>query len=141
MDFIQQHWNQFLFGALIIFFIFKSQIMGWIFNFKTVGAKKTANMIHLQERPCVVLDVRTQGEFQSGHIRGSVNVPLHELGQNISKLEKKYANHDVFVICQSGSRSLVACLQLKKSTLKPLYNVRGGMMGWGLSGDKKLLER
>ena len=53
-----------------------------------------------------LLDTRTQAEFAQGHIDGFVNIPVDDLRQRLSEipLEKP-----VYVICQSGLRSYIAC--------------------------------
>jgi len=49
-----------------------------------------------------VIDVRTKGEYQQGHIKGSVNLPLDSLNQRLHKLDK---NKVVIACCASGMRS------------------------------------
>lgn len=54
----------------------------------------------------VLLDTRTKEEFGSGHIDGFVNIPVDELRERLGELE---AGKPVYVICQSGLRSYIAC--------------------------------
>jgi rhodanese-related sulfurtransferase len=69
-----------------------------------------------------VVDVRSREEFASGHLKGSVNIPLHELSKNLSKIRKDKA---VVVCCASGARSASA-----KSLLQSHgYTVHNGG-GW-----------
>ncbi len=49
-----------------------------------------------------IIDVRTGGEFSAGHIKGSINIPLHKLPSNLGRLDK---NKPLIVCCASGSRS------------------------------------
>jgi rhodanese-related sulfurtransferase len=60
----------------------------------------------------MLLDVRTNGEFSSGHIDGAKNVPLHELGSRLDRLSKK---KPVVVYCRSGARSARAARMLQKA--------------------------
>lgn len=53
-----------------------------------------------------LLDVRTPGEFQNGHIEGFVNIPVDELRERLGEIEKEKT---VYVMCQSGLRSYIAC--------------------------------
>lgn len=71
-----------------------------------------------------IIDVRTKEEFQSGHISGSVNIPLNTLSDKISKISKE---KPVITCCASGMRSSSAknILQSKGFTV---YN-GGGWMG------------
>ena len=59
----------------------------------------------------LIIDVRTPGEFNTGHVVGSKNIPLDALAVQISDLKKL----DVTIItcCASGMRSGVAASQLK----------------------------
>jgi phage shock protein E len=49
-----------------------------------------------------IIDVRTVGEFQSGHIKQSVNIPLNILPNSVSKMDK---NKPLIMCCASGMRS------------------------------------
>ncbi|MBK9566803.1 MAG: rhodanese-like domain-containing protein [Saprospiraceae bacterium] len=49
-----------------------------------------------------LVDVRTPGEFASGHPKGSVNIPLDKVAANLSKFKGK---KDIVVFCRSGNRS------------------------------------
>lgn len=67
----------------------------------------------------VILDVRTAGEFQSGHIRISKNIPLDQIPQQIEKIKK--FNSPVICVCRSGMRSSTATSILKNNGLE-VYN-------------------
>jgi len=67
----------------------------------------------------VILDVRTKGEYQSGHLRNSINIPIDKLEQNIKKLNK---NKSIITCCASGSRSATAKRILKSNGFEQVYN-------------------
>ncbi len=50
----------------------------------------------------IIVDVRSKGEYQGGHIRGSVNIPLDTVQSNLKKLDK---NKVIITCCASGMRS------------------------------------
>ncbi len=50
----------------------------------------------------VIVDVRSKGEYQSGHLRNSINIPLDSLQSNLSRLKK---DTPVITCCASGMRS------------------------------------
>jgi len=60
----------------------------------------------------LLIDVRTNGEFSSGHIEGARNVPVGELGSRLDKLPRK---KPVVVYCRSGARSARAARMLEKA--------------------------
>ena len=49
-----------------------------------------------------LVDVRSQGEYSSGHVKGSVNIPLDQIGKQIAKFKGKT---NIVVFCRSGMRS------------------------------------
>ena len=67
----------------------------------------------------VIVDVRTKGEYQSGHLRNSINIPIDNLPQNLKKINK---NKPVITCCASGSRSASALKILKSNGFEPVYN-------------------
>lgn len=78
-----------------------------------------------------IIDVRTKGEFQSGHIKGAINIPLQSLESNLNKIKK---DKPVITCCASGMRSASAKGILKSNGFQEVHN--GG--GWmGLEGKIK----
>ena len=71
-----------------------------------------------------IIDVRTKAEYQSGHIKGSVNIPLQVLGGNLSKIKK---DKPVITCCASGMRSSSAKSLLQSSGYSEVYNGGGWM--------------
>ncbi len=69
-----------------------------------------------------LLDTRTPGEYERGHALGFVNIPVDELRERLGELEKGKA---VYVICQSGLRSYIACRILEQEGFES-YNLAGG---------------
>ena len=71
----------------------------------------------------VVLDVRKPGEYESGHVKGALHIPLANLNEQASTLdpEKTYLIH-----CAGGYRSMVAAAMLKQKGLHKVQNVYGG---------------
>jgi rhodanese-related sulfurtransferase len=71
------------------------------------------------ERGATLIDVRSPSEFQSGSVKGSKNIPLQELGKNISQIQKM--KMPIVVFCASGMRSAAAAKQLKSKGIEA-YN-------------------
>ena len=51
----------------------------------------------------IIVDVRTVGEYKSGHIKNSINIPLDSLSQHLNRFPDK--NKAIVVCCASGMRS------------------------------------
>lgn len=80
-------------------------------------------MIELKERRDVILiDVRTAGEFKRGHIEGSLHIPVDNLRQRLHEINKE---KPVYLICETGMRSYVACRVLRQKGYK-CYHLAGG---------------
>lgn len=73
----------------------------------------------IQNQKAHIVDVRSPGEFASGHIKGSVNIPLQNVGSKASALAKK---QPVIVCCASGMRSGQAKRILKSKGVEQVYN-------------------
>ncbi len=71
-----------------------------------------------------IIDVRTKGEYQGGHIRGSINIPVQNLQNHFSKINK---DKPVITCCASGMRSGTAKSILKSNGFKEVYNGGGWM--------------
>jgi len=73
----------------------------------------------LLSRGAIIVDVRSPGEFKTGHINGSKNYPLDTLRGKINDLKKQ--NKPVITVCLSGGRSGMAKSILKSAGLE-VYN-------------------
>jgi phage shock protein E len=72
----------------------------------------------------VIVDVRSKGEFQAGHIKGSRNIPLDNIRREITTLKK--LNKPIVTVCRSGSRSGMAKTILAAAGME-VYNGGGWM--------------
>lgn len=81
-----------------------------------------------------VIDVRTPGEFETGHIEGSYNVPLDLLGEHVVDLAA--LDHNVVLVCQSGARATKALEQLVAAGKSNLRLLEGGVTAWAASGGR-----
>ena len=83
------------------------------------GIGPKVNFKELLQNGATIVDVRTKNEFQGGHIKNSVNVPLANLQDKLSKLKK---NKPVITCCASGSRSASARSILKSNGFAEVHN-------------------
>ena len=73
----------------------------------------------LIQEGAVIVDVRTPGEYSSGHVKNSINIPLDKINGKIDMLKKK--NKPVVACCASGMRSGSATAILKRNGIEA-YN-------------------
>ncbi|HQE12265.1 MAG TPA: rhodanese-like domain-containing protein [Flavipsychrobacter sp.] len=90
---------------------------------RLLGLGPKTDYKELMKNGAQIIDVRTSGEFHSGHIKGSVNIPLQQLSANIKKIKK---DKPIITCCASGMRSASAKSILKSNGFAEVYN--GG--GW-----------
>ena len=84
-----------------------------------------------------LLDTRTVGEYAGGHIDGFTNIPVDELRERLGELDK---SKPVYVICQSGLRSYIACCILAGNGFE-CYNFSGGFRFYdAVMHDRCLIE-
>jgi hydroxyacylglutathione hydrolase len=74
-----------------------------------------------------VIDVRTESEWNEGHIPGSVHVPLAYLEARIAELRER---QPLVTYCQSGSRSATAASVLRAAGIQEVSSVDGGYDAW-----------
>lgn len=80
-----------------------------------------------------VIDVRKPAEFEAGHVQGATSMPLSEMTDilNIASIDSE---HNLYVHCAGGYRSVIACSLLKRQGFHNLRNVLGG---WGKMKDQE----
>ena len=97
---------------------------------KLFGLGPKVDYTNLVKQGAIILDVRSKAEYLGGHIKGSTNIPVDTLRNNLSKLKDK--NQPIITCCASGMRSASAKSILKSSGYSQVYN--GG--GWSSLRNK-----
>ena len=87
-----------------------------------IEAKDIENLLKNKE---FLLDVREDYEYQNGHIKGAVNLPLREILSQKDTLPK---DRDIYVYCRSGHRSADAVNFLKSLGFEKVHNIEGGFI-------------
>ncbi len=86
-----------------------------------------------QDEQHTLIDVRTPGEFNGGHLPGAVNIPLNEFAARVNDIPQ---DRKVVLVCATGNRSGVAADALVRAGYpsEQVYNLVGGTMGWMMQG-------
>ena len=98
-------------------------------SYTDVTPKEAHEIISQQE--VVVLDVRTQEEYDSGHISDALLIPVSELE---SRLDELNPSDYILVYCRSGHRSEEAARILVANNFIHVYNLEGGILQWQAQG-------
>ncbi len=93
-----------------------------------------AEAIKILETPgTFLLDVRTEGEYQAGHLANATLIPVQELEQRLADLPAD-KERPVLVYCRSGNRSVSASKILGQQGYKKVLNLKGGIQEWARQG-------
>lgn len=80
-----------------------------------------------------VIDVRTPGEYASGHLPGAHNIPVDHLSAALPELKAAAARGELLMVCASGNRSATACAELAAADI-PAVTLAGGTTAWAAQG-------
>lgn len=81
-----------------------------------------------------ILDVRTAGEYQSGHLKNALQADWLDKAQFTDRIQHLDKNKPVLVYCASGVRSRQAMQLMAQQEFKQVYNMEGGMSAWKIEG-------
>ena len=110
-------WNPDILNILALTALGKNQE-----NSDDVEANNIENLVKNKE---FLLDVREEYEYQEGHVKGAVNLPLREILEKKDSLPK---DKDIYVYCRSGHRSADAVNFLKSLGFEKVHNIEGGFI-------------
>ncbi|MBQ8920494.1 MAG: FAD-dependent oxidoreductase [Acidaminococcaceae bacterium] len=79
----------------------------------------------LVESNACIIDVREKGEFDAGHLKNAVNIPLSQLRQRMAEIPK---DRPVYLHCRSSQRSYNAIMALQHCGFDNLYNIAGSYL-------------
>ncbi len=100
--------------------------------FEKISPENALTMI--EEGSVILVDVRTEEEYNEGHIKTSINIPLDTLETEISNYVTD-VNQPIMVYCRSGSRSGVAAAWLNENGYASVYDL-GGIQNWPYEIEK-----
>ncbi|MFM2215164.1 MAG: hypothetical protein RJA88_533 [Actinomycetota bacterium] len=86
-----------------------------------------------KEAGVITLDVRTSGEFMSGHIENAINIDVEAMNFD-SEIEKLDKSATYAVYCRSGRRSQIAVDRMKDAGFTNLFNLNAGVEDWVSAG-------
>lgn len=101
-------------------------VAAWYFLFRW-GKTSSTEARRLVESGARLVDVRTPGEFASGHLPGAINIPLDQIGARADELKKE--SKPVVLYCASGVRSGQAKRILAGAGIADVHDL-GAMSRW-----------
>jgi rhodanese-related sulfurtransferase len=94
---------------------------------REVGVTEAVQLINRKD--AAIVDVREPGEFKAGHIPNARNFPLSQMKERAKDLGK-LKSKPIVLVCQTGSRSGQACVDLQKDGFVEAVTLSGGMGAW-----------
>lgn len=95
-------------------------------EYKQVPVTKVRELV---EENVFIIDVRGQGEYNNGHLKNAVNIPLGEIRDRLDEIPK---DEDIYLHCRSSQRSYLAIKILQGYGYTRLYNIQGSFLGISL---------
>ena len=92
-------------------------------DYKQVNVDKVRELV---ENNNIIIDVREVHEFEKGHIKGAINIPLSQLRNRIDEIPK---DKPIYLHCRTGQRSYNAVLALQHMGYDKVYNITGSFLG------------
>jgi len=92
-------------------------------RFRQVPVYKVRELV---ENNAFIVDCREKDEYERGHLKNAVNIPLSQLRNRINEIPK---DRPVYIHCRSGQRSYNAVMALQNRGYKNVFNVSGSFLG------------
>ena len=104
-------------------------------QFTSVTPKEASALIkkHEGDPDFMILDIRTPGEYQNGHIENSIMIDFYSKSyvEEINRLDKEKV---YLVHCRSGNRSTRSMILFKELNFQKIYHLSSGINGWKSEG-------
>ena len=124
--FLQQHNELSIALIIVLALLFMVELLRAKLGARRVSPVEATQLINHQN--AVVVDIRSQDAFYSGHILGAISLPLADLEKQYKKLEK-YITQPIIIVCASGLESPRAASFLLKNGYNVLIHT-GGVRAW-----------
>jgi len=124
IEFIGQQWLLVLalVSTLIMLFMHESRKAG-----PAASPQQAINLVNGEGG--IFLDIRDGKEFKKGHIVEAKHIPLAQLGNRMTELDK-FKDKPVIVVCRMGQSASGATKQLRANGFERAQKMTGGMMEW-----------
>ena len=92
-------------------------------NYHQIDGQSALDMMN-NETDYIIIDVRTESEYQQGHIKNAINIPNESIDESVSEILTN-KNQLLLVYCRSGNRSKQASEKLAKLGYSNIYEFGG----------------
>jgi len=122
-EFVVNHW------ILVTAFCVVCSLLLSSFLNQTSGLSASEAVMAVNREKAVVVDVREEKDFISGHIANAINISRKDFSLFSERL-KRHKNKPLIVCCSTGSASNGAVRELKKIGFEQSFVLKGGVVAW-----------
>ncbi len=115
-----------LFITLMILLLCHNSLMAHV---ESIDVLELQRKLESSTETIFLLDVRSKQEYQSGHIKNSINIPHDVLIKDIN-LIGEYRNEPLVVYCRSGVRAQLVIDKLLENDFNHIIDINGDMLAW-----------
>jgi len=116
--------------AVSAVYVYYTQLQSTEVRYRDVTVEQAKTLIESMPS-LVILDVRTLGEYDEGHIEGAIIIPVQELEERVSELSKE---DEILVYCRTGNRSATAVNILNDNGFTKIFHMFNGITAWIQAG-------
>ncbi|MBE9504055.1 MAG: rhodanese-like domain-containing protein [Proteobacteria bacterium] len=102
-------------------------------SYKDISPRQVKNMLNKGKKGVMLLDVRTSGEYKTGHLKNSILIPIQVLEKRINEISA-FKDKELIIYCAVGGRSSRAATYLTNNGFNKVYNMSGGINAWSRLG-------
>ena len=129
--FIINHWVLWLALVVVLALLVVEERKRNVKGVQKITPQQAVNLINREN--AVVVDVREENSFQTGHLIDAINIVSTDFEENINKLNK-HKTKPIILVCKMGTISIKTGVTLKKHGFAKLYFLNGGVAAWLKAG-------
>lgn len=127
LQFIQNHWMlSSAFVVVLIALIFE-EVKGKIGAVPRIPASSATLLLNREN--AVIVDLRTQQVFASGHILGAINIGYADFDAYLKRIEP-HKNHDLILVSDNDAHAASVGIKLQKQGFSKVHVLAGGLQAW-----------
>jgi rhodanese-related sulfurtransferase len=109
-------------AAVVVFYEIRERVQAF-------AALSAVQAVRLMNQGALVVDLRSKGAYDAGHIGEARNVPVADLGSQAESL-KKWRDKNVITYCDNGTSGASGARTLTKLGFTKVFNLHGGLNAW-----------
>ena len=126
-EFVANHLFLFIMLAVILSLLIWNLYGDILSGIKQIVPTEATRLINHEQ--AVVIDIRSDGDYEGGHILNAIHLLAAELSNQIGKFEK-YRKQAVIIYCANGSESSKAARLFMQDGFEKIYCLKGGILAW-----------